>query len=85
MIKKGSLVHIAWKDAEVTGEWTSEENLNDHSTLSCETVGFVIRRPTKKEPIYIVASTRSKDDDGKFEYNAITKIPMAWISEVKLI
>ena len=82
-MRKGQLVHIAWHDAEVTGEWTSEEDLDDHSTLLCETVGYVVKNATVKSPVYVVASTRSKDDDGKYEYNAITKIPKAWVKEIE--
>ena len=85
MIKKGSLVHITWHDAEVTSEWKKEDDLTDHSSTLCETVGYVVKRPTKKSPIYITASTRSKDDDGHYEYNAIYKIPVAWVKEVKEI
>ena len=81
MIKKGSLIHIKWHDAEVTADWTKEDDLEDHSSTICETVGFVIKKPTKKDPIYVVASTRSKSD-GEYEFNAITKIPLAWITEI---
>lgn len=81
-MRKGQLVHIVWHDAETTAEWTSEADLEDHSTLLCETVGYLIKNATKKSPIFVVAATRSKDDDGDYEYNAITKIPKAWVKEI---
>lgn len=85
MIKKGSLVHLRWMDAEATAEWTEEAELHDHSTLECETAGFLVTGPTKKSPVYVIAATRSKDNNGKHEYNAIQKIPSAWVTEVKEI
>lgn len=54
-------------------------------TMQCETVGFVVKKPTKASPVYVIAATRSKDDEGDYEYNAITKIPMAWVTEIKEI
>lgn len=78
--KKGQVVHIKWHDAEVTSDWTEEDDpeLNDHSSTLCETVGFLVKEPTKKDPMYVIASTRS----GK-EYNAIIKIPKTWIEEIE--
>lgn len=78
-MKKGQIAHIVWHDAEVTGEWMDESDLTDHSSTICETVGFIVKLPTKKDPMYIVASTRS----GKSEFNAITKIPKLWVTEIK--
>lgn len=82
-MRKGQLVHIVWHDAETSNEWTSEEDLDDHSTLLCETVGYLVRNATNRSPIFVVAASRSKDADGKFEYNAITKIPKAWVKEIE--
>lgn len=80
--KKGQIVHILWHDAEVVGEWKEAGDLNDHSSTLCETVGFVVKAPTKKDPMYIVASTRSKSD-GTYEFNAITKIPKTWVEKIE--
>jgi hypothetical protein len=82
-IKKGSLVHVTWLDAETTNEWTDEKDLHDHKSLNCETVGYLVKKATPKSPIFIIASTRSKDDKGNYEYNAITKIPQAMTQEIE--
>lgn len=82
--KKGDVVHIVWLDAEVDNEWREEDDLQDHSSLLCETVGYLINKPTKKSPVYVVASTRSKGEK-KDQYNAITKIPLAWVKEIETL
>jgi hypothetical protein len=84
-MKRGQLVHVKWHDAEVTAEWKSADDLVDHSTTECETVGFLVKKATKRDPMYVVASTRSVDDDGDYEYNAITKIPKAWVDAIEEI
>lgn len=83
-MKKGDLIHIAWMDAETHNEWTDEAVLlkKSNSSLLCETVGFLVKKATPKSPVFIVASSRSKAD-GKYEYNAITKIPKAWVKEIE--
>lgn len=82
--KKGQIVHVQWVDAEVTAEWTDEDALDDHSSTFCETVGFLVSAPTKKNPMYVIAATRSKGEK-KMEYNAIQKIPKAWVKEMEEI
>jgi len=83
MIKKGQLVHISWQDAEAHSGWTSEEEIDDQDlgSMMCETVGYLAKLPSKTSPIYVVASTRSQGE--KLEYNAIMKIPKAWVKEIK--
>lgn len=66
----------------MTGEWTKEDDLQDHSSTNCETVGFLVYGVNKKTTMYVVASTRSKGEKG-MEYNAITKIPKAWVKTIK--
>ena len=84
IIKKGTLVYVRWHDAEVISGWTNEDDatLADHDSTICETVGYLVKAPTKRDPMYIVAATRAMDD-GKPQYNAITKIPKAWVEEIK--
>lgn len=84
-MKKGELVHVTWNDAETINEWTDEDadTLTDHSTAICETVGYLVKAATKKDPFYIVASSRSLDSNKKYEYNAVTKIPKGFVREIK--
>lgn len=84
MIKKGEIVFVKWLDAEVISDWTGEDDdaLADHASTVCETVGYLVKAPTKKDPMYIVAATKSIAD-GKLQYNAITKIPKSWVQEIK--
>ncbi len=84
-MKKGQLVRIVWQDAEAHSGWTSEDELDsaDLTSMVCETVGFLAKLPSKASPMYIVASTRSQGE--KLEYNAIMKIPKAWVQEIKEI
>jgi hypothetical protein len=81
-MKKGQIVRVVWHDAEVTAEWTEEDNLQDHSSTLCETVGFLVTAATKKNPMYIIAATRSEGEKKKMEYNAIQKIPKVWVKEI---
>lgn len=85
-MKKGQLVHVVWHDAEVSADWTEEDDkaLTDHSSTVCETVGFLVHQPTKSNPMYVIAATRSKGEK-KMEYNAIQKIPKVWVKELKEI
>ena len=80
---KDKLVHVVWMDAEVNNEWTDEKDLHNHTNLYCETIGFMVKNATAKKPVYIIASTRSKDAFGKYEYNAITKIPKTWVQKIE--
>lgn len=85
-VKKGDLVHVIWYDAEAMTGWTEEDSksLSDHASTICETVGFLVKNATKKDPFFIVASTKSQDG-GKYEYNAIMKIPKGWVKEMSKI
>lgn len=84
-MKKGQLVHVIWHDAETTAEWKSEEDLQDHDSTLCETVGFLVKTPAKKDLMFIIASTQSHDKkEKKVEYNAIIKIPRVWVKEIKV-
>ena len=84
-VKKGELVHVLWYDAETINEWTDEDAdiVTDHSTSICETVGYLVKSATKKDPYYVVASSRSLDSHKKYEYNAVTKIPKGFVKEIK--
>lgn len=86
MVKKGQLVHLVWFDAEAQNEWKEEKDLmvENHDSTRCETVGWVVKAPTKKEPMWVIASTKSKGDKG-MDYNQIFKIPAQWVKETDLL
>lgn len=67
----------------MNNEWTDEADLHkSNHHLSCETVGFLVKNATAKNPVFVIASSRSLGEDGKYEYNAITKIPKGWVKEI---
>lgn len=82
-IKKGSLVRIVWQDAEADSGWKTEEEIEQDTLAStmCETVGFLVKLPTKVSPMYFVASTKSEAEET--HWNAIMKIPKAWVKDIK--
>lgn len=82
---KHPIVEIQWVDAETEHGWKSPEEIETMQGANCTTVGFLVRKPTKKNPIYVVAATVGYDADGSAEFNAIHKIPKAWVKSYKEI
>jgi hypothetical protein len=72
------IVKIVWMDAETDSGWRTAEEIEDLTVdAPCVTVGFLVRKPTKKSPFYLVANTVSADHS-----NGIIKIPKVWVQSV---
>jgi hypothetical protein len=79
---KFPLVRILWVDAETDNSWNSLDQVNKEEVGDpVVTVGFLIRKPNKRFPMYMVASTVTQGDDPHF--NAIIKIPKVWVVSVE--
>lgn len=83
---KHPIVKVDWIDAETEHGWKSVEDATALDGARCTTVGHLVRKPTKKSPVYIIAATCGIDaGDGSIEFNSIVKIPKAWTTSVKEI
>lgn len=85
MKKSYPIVLIRWLDAEAAGEWKTEnEILGEDTGDLCTTVGFLIKRPTKKVPMYFVAATAAAVG-AEAHFNNTMKIPSAWVKHVEVL
>lgn len=79
---KFPLVRILWIDAETDNSWQTQEEVNKEEVGDpVVTVGFLIRKPNKRFPMYMVASTVTQGDEPHF--NAIIKIPKTWVVSIE--
>jgi hypothetical protein len=85
MKKSYAIVQILWLDAEAAGEWQTEQQiLNDDVGGLCTTVGFLVKKPTKKVPMYFVSATVAAMDK-EVHFNNTMKIPSAWVKTVNVL
>ena len=79
------VVKVTWIDSESHDAWTTEEDIKKESPeLHCISIGYLIRKPTKKTPAYYVASTRTVPRDGEQRQFACTmKIPAICVKSVQ--
>lgn len=86
MKKVYPVVKVEWIDAEADNSWRDEAEVNkDGVGIPVVTIGFLVRKPSKKFPMYVVASTLATTDDGEHHFNSIMKIPKAWVKTVEEI
>jgi hypothetical protein len=79
--KKYPVVRIEWIDAETDNSWRDlEEIAKEEVGKPVTTIGFLVRKPSKRFPMYMVASTVSFGD--YMLHNAIIKIPKHWVQSV---
>lgn len=74
-------VKIEWVDAEVEAGWKSPEEIEKMQGAPCTTIGFLVRKPTKRSPVFVVAHTVGADHEG--DVNGVIKIPKAWVKSVE--
>lgn len=80
---KFPLVRVLWIDAESDNSWVTHEQVNKEEVGDpVVTVGFLIRSPTKRFPMYMVASTVTQDMDDP-HFNAVMKIPKVWVKSIE--
>lgn len=74
-------------DAEADNGWRSEQEIkNEEIGKPVTTVGFLVRKPSKGFPMYMIASTISLDEgDGTWQHNNIMKIPKQWVKSLREI
>ena len=79
------LVRVEWMDAEAQNDWVYEDDIEKEVVgKPCVTVGFLVRKPTKNFPMYMIASTMAEDEAaGKRLHNAVMKIPKVWVTKVE--
>lgn len=84
---KYPVVKIKWIDAESKDAWQYEEDIeNDEDSLHCVTIGFLVRKPTKKYPVYFVANSITlPEDDKQIQASCIMKIPKAFVQELTIL
>lgn len=80
---KHPVVKIIWMDAEVESGWKSPEEVEKMTAATCCTIGFLVKKPTKARPVYVVASTVGIDDGDDGDTTAHTKIPKSWVKSVE--
>jgi hypothetical protein len=82
--KSYPLVEILWLDAEADPAWKTEDEVVSELTGDlCVTVGFLIRKPSKAFPMYVVAGTATCQE--KPHFNNTMKIPKYWVTSIKTI
>lgn len=81
--KKYPIVKIEWVDAEVDAGWKTPEEIAEMKGADCITVGFLVRKPTKKAPCYVIAHTVGADHEG--DVNGVIKIPRQWVKAVSIV
>lgn len=80
--KEYPVVKIEWVDAETDNSWRdADEIAKEEVGAPVTTIGFLVRKPSKKFPMYMVASTVAYDGDYVL-HNAIIKIPKHWIKKL---
>jgi hypothetical protein len=83
--KEYPVVYMEWIDAEVDNSWRDDDDVNKELVGNpVKTIGYLIRKPSKKFAMYMVASTVAYDGDTRL-HNAIIKIPKQWVVEMRFI
>jgi hypothetical protein len=83
-MNKYPLVKVYWFDAESGNSWVDEEEIASEGLGEpVVTVGFLVRKPGKGFPAYMIASTTTQGDAPHF--NNTMKIPKAWVKSVETI
>ncbi len=85
MKKSYPVVRVYWFDAETSAGWQTEAEVDKEPVGNpvC-TIGFLVRRPSKTFPMYIVASTLA-DQGEETHFNATIKIPKAWVKSIEVL
>lgn len=84
--KKYPLVRVEWIDAESDPSWKDEEEISKEPVgIPVVSVGFLVRRPTKVFPMYMVSATMAERDMGGPIFTTSIKIPKAWVKSVNEI
>jgi hypothetical protein len=82
--KKFPLVRVEWIDAESDPSWKDEEDiLREPIGHPVVTVGFLVRKPSKSFPMYIVAGTMATREDAGPIFNTSIKIPKMWVKSIE--
>ena len=78
------IVRIEWIDASADNTWRTASELEaEPATSPCITIGFLARKPSKKNPSYAVAATKTVELDGvEVSFVNIQTIPKAWVKKV---
>lgn len=81
---KYPVVKVVWLDSETHDSWKTEDEITqDSGPMECFTVGFLVRKPTKKTPTYFVANTVTNPaPDIQRQASCIMKIPEVCVTEV---
>lgn len=78
------IVEILWMDAEADNSWKTESEVVDENTGNpVVTVGFLIRKPNRTFPMYVVAGTATCDEEPHF--NSTMKIPKHWVKSITIL
>lgn len=75
MKSKLPAVIVEWEDANARGGWSSKENYEEHTTVECSTVGFLLKR-TQKEIVLVFTQADEDCLQG-------LAIPAAWVHKVR--
>lgn len=79
------VVKVRWVDAEAESGWKTHEEAQQLDVGDpCTTIGFLVRKPTRSKPDYIIASTLAKVDD-KPNTNCFIKIPKSWVKDIEYL
>lgn len=72
-------------DAEVNNAWQDENDIAKELVgKPCITVGFLVRKPSKTFPMYMISATMAHDEGaGTRLHNATVKIPKVWVKSIK--
>lgn len=82
--KSYPIVEILWLDAEADPSWKTEKEVENEDTGTLVvTVGFLIRKPTRAFPMYVVAGTATQDEEPHF--NNTMKIPKHWVKSITIL
>jgi hypothetical protein len=86
-VKQFKVVKITWLDSESLDSWkTLDELKKDNDPLTCVTIGFLIRTPTKRSPTYFVASTiTNPPGDTEIQASCTMKIPKDCVVSIEEI
>lgn len=78
---------IVWVDSESHDSWHTEGEIAKHAEdkeNQCISIGFLVRKPTKKVPVYWIANTVTNPPEGtERQASCIMKIPAVCIKEIE--
>lgn len=79
--KTHPIVRILWVDASASNDWKSKHDIEGETVGEPTiTIGFLIKKPSKKVPMFVVASTFDPETE---HFNAIMRIPKVWVKSVE--